>query len=114
MASNIFRALPGGRICVQCARGYRRAWEGWIIRQRLSVDHDPRPGVAAQDRERIFTGFVRLPGARPAGGVGLGLAIVRAIAEQHHGSVACVDPPSAGDDGHALTGACFELSLPVG
>ncbi|WP_287878756.1 MULTISPECIES: ATP-binding protein [Acidovorax] len=74
---------------------------------RLSV-LDQGPGVPPALRERIFEPFYRLPGASErAGGVGLGLALVRSIAERHNGSVRCDDRP----DG--ASGACFLLSLPL-
>lgn len=41
---------------------------------------DNGPGVPADQRERIFDPFVRLPGSA-AGGTGLGLAIVRRTIE---------------------------------
>jgi two-component system OmpR family sensor kinase len=47
----------------------------------LAVD-DSGPGIAPQDRERVFDRFFRA-GGQSAGGSGLGLAIVRAIAERH-------------------------------
>jgi signal transduction histidine kinase len=52
---------------------------------------DDGPGIAEADRERAFDRFVRLDDARSrdetqAGGAGLGLAIVRAIARTHGGS----------------------------
>jgi signal transduction histidine kinase len=51
---------------------------------------DRGPGVPADMRERIFAPFFRLPGhAERAGGVGLGLALVKQIAERHGGSVRC-------------------------
>ena len=51
---------------------------------------DRGPGVPAEMRERIFEPFFRLPGhAEQAGGVGLGLALVKQIAERHGGSVRC-------------------------
>ncbi len=69
---------------------------------------DHGPGVAPQQRERIFEPFYRLPGASErAGGVGLGLALVRSIAQRHGGSVQCGPRP----DGQA--GACFVLRLPA-
>ena len=67
---------------------------------------DRGPGVPPEQRERIFEPFYRLPGASERhGGVGLGLALVRSIAERHHGSVHC-----EGRDGG---GACFVLGLPL-
>ena len=67
---------------------------------------DRGPGVPAPLRERIFEAFYRLPGhAEQAGGVGLGLSLVKQIAERHGGSVRC----EARDGG----GSCFVLALPV-
>jgi signal transduction histidine kinase len=64
--------------------------------------------VPPDQRERIFEPFYRLPGASErAGGVGLGLALVRSIAARHGGSVVCEGRP----DGAA--GACFVLRLPT-
>src|SRR6218665_1867633 len=66
---------------------------------------DRGPGVPPNQRERIFEPFYRLPGASErAGGVGLGLSLVRSIAGRHNGSVHCKD--------HAGGGACFVLHLP--
>jgi signal transduction histidine kinase len=59
-------------------------------------------------RERIFEPFFRTPGAsETAGGVGLGLALVRSIAERHGGDVHC----EARQDG--ASGAVFVLRLPT-
>ena len=69
---------------------------------------DHGPGVPEAQRERIFEPFYRLPGASErAGGVGLGLALVRSIAGRHQGSVHCEDRA----EGQA--GACFVLRLPL-
>jgi two-component system OmpR family sensor kinase len=67
---------------------------------------DQGPGVPAALRERIFEPFFRLPGASEReGGVGLGLALVRSIAQRHGGSVHCAENPGGG--------ACFVLRLPL-
>jgi signal transduction histidine kinase len=66
---------------------------------------DRGPGVPEAYRERIFEPFFRLPGhAEREGGIGLGLALVRQIAERHDGQVSC--SPRAGG------GTCFSLRLP--
>jgi signal transduction histidine kinase len=65
---------------------------------------DRGPGVPPGLRERIFEPFYRLPGhAERAGGVGLGLSLVKQIAERHGGSVRC-EPREGG-------GSCFVLAL---
>jgi signal transduction histidine kinase len=67
---------------------------------------DRGPGVPADLRERIFEPFYRLPGhAEMAGGVGLGLSLVKQIAERHGGSVRCL-PRDGG-------GSRFVLFLPA-
>lgn len=67
---------------------------------------DRGPGVPDAQRERIFEPFYRLPGhAEQAGGVGLGLSLVKQIAERHGGSVRCI----AREGG----GSCFELRFPL-
>ena len=69
---------------------------------------DHGPGVPPDQRERIFEPFYRLPGASErSGGVGLGLALVRSIAQRHGGSVACEDRADH------KPGACFVLRLPA-
>ena len=66
---------------------------------------DRGPGVPVAWRERIFEPFFRLPGASErVGGVGLGLSLVKSIAERHGGRVSCADRPGGG--------ACFKLVLP--
>jgi signal transduction histidine kinase len=67
---------------------------------------DRGPGVPEGEHERIFAPFYRLPGAAErAGGVGLGLALVRQIARKHGGDAKCL--PRAGG------GSCFEVVLPA-
>ena len=64
---------------------------------------DDGPGVPPDRRERIFDDFVRFDGDRRPG-AGLGLAIVRRIAEQHHGAAIYED---------AERGGCFVLRIPA-
>jgi signal transduction histidine kinase len=73
---------------------------------RLTVDDDG-DGVAVADRQRVFDRFARLDDgrARSDGGVGLGLAVVKATAERHGGTVTCEQSP--------LGGARFEVTLPA-
>ncbi|HEX9887993.1 MAG TPA: ATP-binding protein [Nitriliruptorales bacterium] len=73
----------------------------------LRVDDDG-PGVPEADRERVFERFTRLDGSRTraGGGVGIGLALVRRVAEAHGGSVTIGDAP--------LGGARFEVRIPTG
>ncbi len=68
---------------------------------------DDGPGIPVQERERVFERFHRTDPARSraAGGAGLGLAIVRAIADAHHGDVRAVAPAGG-------RGARLELTLP--
>jgi signal transduction histidine kinase len=67
---------------------------------------DRGPGVPLHEAQRIFEPFYRLPGhAESEGGVGLGLALVRQIA-QHLGGQVEVQPRQGG-------GSCFILSLPM-
>ena len=73
---------------------------------RLAVI-DQGPGVAVEHQQRVFEPFYRLPGvSETGGGVGLGLALVKSIAERHGGSVRCSNNPHGG--------ARFELTLPFG
>jgi len=67
---------------------------------------DRGPGVPEAFRERIFEPFFRLPGhAEREGGVGLGLSLVRQIAQRHGGQVRC----ESRDGG----GSCFAITLPA-
>jgi two-component system, OmpR family, sensor kinase len=75
-------------------------------RVRFVVDDDG-PGIPSDQRVAIFDRFHRLDGARSreAGGAGLGLAIVQAIAASHGGRVWADTSPSGG--------ARFVLEIPT-
>ena len=64
---------------------------------RLLVDDDG-PGIPPDDRERVFERFARLDEARTRqhGGIGLGLAIVRAVAQRSGWTVAIDESPAGG------------------
>jgi two-component system, OmpR family, sensor kinase len=74
-------------------------------RIRFTVDDDG-PGIAPEQRERVFDRFHRTDTARDraSGGTGLGLAIVRAIAEAHGGVARAGSSPQKG--------ARIEVELP--
>ncbi|HEY0096550.1 MAG TPA: PAS domain-containing sensor histidine kinase, partial [Archangium sp.] len=70
------------------------------------VVRDEGPGIPEADRERIFARFEQVRGAARAGGLGLGLFIVRQIVEGHRGHVH-VEPGPGG------RGAAFVVELPL-
>jgi two-component system, OmpR family, response regulator len=78
------------------------------IHEILAKVQDQGAGVPPADRERIFDRFVRLDTAKLSNndGLGLGLAISRAIATEHGGTLTCDDTPSG-------IGALFTLRLPA-
>ncbi|MCG2585683.1 HAMP domain-containing sensor histidine kinase [Massilia sp. TS11] len=78
-----------------------------MVRDQVRLDVcDRGPGVPEDERERIFQPFYRAAGAsEAAGGVGLGLALVRQIARRHGGDVVCLANPDGG--------SCFRVSLPA-
>lgn len=98
LLSNAIRySAPGGRIGIRAAAG-----DGGY---RIQVTDDG-PGIASNDRERLFEPFFR--GNAPAGGQlpgsGLGLAISRELARAHGGELRLADR----DDWNTV----FELFLP--
>jgi len=87
----------GGRVELAVAASEGRA-------QLAVIDYGP--GIAPGQRERIFDRFHRGSTAAAAGS-GLGLPIVRAVAQAHGGTVT-LEAPLAGE-----TGARFLLRLPL-
>ena len=69
---------------------------------RLSVT-DAGEGIGIEDQSRIFEAGARLDDDRP--GTGLGLAVARAIAEAHGGTVTVESTPGRG--------STFTIALPV-
>jgi signal transduction histidine kinase/DNA-binding response OmpR family regulator len=89
---------PGGHIRFEAAVKDDRVW--------VSVCDDG-PGIPAEDLPFIFDKFYRAQtdATRAVEGNGLGLAIAKAIVEQHGGQI-CVESTVG-------QGACFRFSLPL-
>ena len=85
-----------GTVTVACGSDLSAAW--------LSVD-DSGPGIASEERERVFERFYQAPGQNE--GCGLGLAIVEAIVKQHGGKVTA-------QASERLGGALFKIQFAVG
>jgi two-component system OmpR family sensor kinase len=68
---------------------------------------DRGPGLAPEEAERVFERFYRadVSRARASGGVGLGLAIVAAVAQAHGGTVVARSEPGRG--------TTFTITLPL-
>jgi two-component system OmpR family sensor kinase len=68
---------------------------------------DEGPGIPAEDQARIFDRFYRVDDSRTPlnGGTGLGLAVVRSLAEAHEGTVEVASEPGR---------TTFTVRLPLG
>jgi signal transduction histidine kinase len=95
LLANAFKYAMGTRVEVSLHASDGR----FVLRVR---DHGP--GIAAEDRERIFARFERAS-ARSLGGLGLGLYVVHQIVSAHGGAIT-VDGPEGG-------GALFTVDLPL-
>lgn len=96
LADNATRVTgPGDRIALGSAAVGDR-FRVWVA--------DSGPGVAPEDRHRVFRRFARGADAPRSDGAGLGLSIVEAIATTHGGRVHLESAPGAG--------ATFTLDLP--
>jgi two-component system, OmpR family, sensor histidine kinase MprB len=69
----------------------------------LTVEDDG-PGISEEDRPHVFDRFWRATESRTMPGSGLGLSIVRQVADRHSGSIE-VDSSASG-------GARLELTIP--
>lgn len=99
LLSNAVRhSPPGGTVTVAVARA-AAADGGPLVRVTI---RDEGPGIPAAQRERVFEPFARGEGL--AGAAGLGLAIVRDVAEGHGGRAYVAD---------AGPGAAVVLELPA-
>ena len=88
LGNALAHAPAGAAIAVQLST----AADGRVV---LCVD-DAGPGIPADDRSRVFQRFVRLDRSMRTPGSGLGLSIVRAVADVHGAAVALLDSPLGG------------------
>lgn len=93
LVSNAVEADPGGAVRIETRPGPGGGAEILV--------HDHGPGIAADVQARMYEPFFT---TKP-GSMGLGLSIVRRIAEAHGGGVRC--------DSRLGVGTTFQLSLPA-
>jgi signal transduction histidine kinase len=89
------------RNLVENAVAYGHKAEVWIADNGDGYDvlvEDEGPGIPESDHQRVFEPFVRLESSRneATGGTGLGLTLVKAIAEGHGGAVILENRPGGG------------------
>ncbi len=99
LLENAVRFSPAGGEVVISVAPWRSA-----VQVRVA---DQGPGIAAEDRDRVFEAFTQLGAAAPGcgGGSGLGLAISRAIVLAHGGRIWIEGAPGGG------TAVVFELPV---
>jgi two-component system OmpR family sensor kinase len=101
LASNALRHMPDGGTLSLTAKAH----DGTV---EIAV-RDTGPGIPDEHLPHIFDRFYKADasraGTRIRSGSGLGLSIVRAIVEHHHGRVAAANSPAGG--------AVFTVTLPA-
>ena len=98
VANALAHTPAGSHVCVSAAR----------VAQMVEICvADDGPGIPDAEKDRVFEAFRTTGGALPDGtrSVGLGLAVCRAIARAHGGTIAVRD--------RAPRGCVFALSLPA-
>lgn len=81
-----------------CIEGY------WTLRVR-----DRGPGIPAELHVSIFRPYF----TTRKGGTGIGLALVKRIIDQHHGSIEVQSPPQPRSEGDSERGTAFLMRIPV-
>ena len=88
---------PSGSVTLSAGAGERRIW--------IAVA-DTGPGIAVEERERVFEPFYRSAQQRRfPQGLGLGLTIARDLVAAHGGTIALASVPGEG--------SCFTILLPM-
>ncbi len=99
LLSNAFRFTPsGGEIVIRLTSDHENA---------IFEIQDSGPGIAIENREKIFERFQQIDGPKGKlyGGTGLGLSIVKEFTELHKGKVVILDS--------IKKGALFQVTLPL-
>lgn len=95
---------PGGRVHVSAGR--TETDDG------VHIDvHDEGPGIAREDRDRVFERFQRGGRADSSGGTGLGLAIARWAVGLHGGDIEVLDDPRS-EQARAGRSSLIRVTLP--
>jgi two-component system, OmpR family, sensor histidine kinase KdpD len=98
LLENVSKYTPSGSTVTLSAQ---------VIGDQLSVSvADNGPGLPVGREEAVFQKFTRGERESATPGVGLGLAICRAIIESHHGKISAAQRPGGG--------AVFTFTLPLG
>ena len=109
LVDNALRYTPdGGRVDIRMSNGPRPAADGATNQQAGDVVlevADTGPGIPPADRERVFDRFYRVAGTSTPGS-GIGLALVKVIAERHGARIAL-------DSGPAGRGLTFRVLFPA-
>ncbi|MGO4124650.1 extracellular solute-binding protein [Inquilinus sp. YAF38] len=96
LVHNALTHAPGGAVEIEAAVERGRA----VLRVS-----DRGPGIPAAEKDFVLERFARGEGSRDRPGSGLGLSIVRTVAEAHGGTLALLDRPGGG--------LRVEVTLPV-
>ena len=100
LLSNAFKYTPKGEISLTMRPVYLPEGEAYSIKVT-----DTGYGIPKDALPRIFDRYYQVKGKHQASGTGIGLALVKSLAELHHGSVTAESTPGKG--------STFTFTLPV-
>ena len=103
---NAAKFTPRGSEVAVCVRASPKNFFEFVV-------VDSGAGISKRDQVRILQPFFQVDGSRTRshGGVGLGLAFSRHVAEAMGGSLSVMSPPDMEVAGRRLTGTAFVLSV---